>query len=98
MRNAGHTGVLFAAQAVSMAARCGTLTEHAVDDLRVKAEELLERGDDLRAAILSFATMYLQYRRDPDAIKHQGEYLGHAINIALNPDAPALRARRDIDG
>lgn len=89
---------LFAAQAVALSARTGSLTGHAVDDLRTKAEELLPRGDDLRAAILSFATMYEQLRRDAYAVEKLGETLERAVSVALHPDRPVARERRDIDG
>lgn len=89
---------LTAALSVAMSARTGSLTQHAVDDLRTKAEELLPRTDDLRFAIISFATRYEQLRRDPVAVKYLGEELQGALGQALNPDSPALRERRDIDG
>lgn len=90
--------VLVAAQAVGMSARTGSLTQHAVDDLRTRAEELLPRGDDLRSAILSFATRYEELRRDPYALEKLGEELERALHVALNPGAAQLRERRDIDG
>ena len=91
--------VLFAAKAVAGLARCGGLTLHAVDDLRAKAEELLDRGDALRLAVLAFATMYEEYHRDPYAMQKLGESLDAAVHVALNPEArPVLRERRDIDG
>jgi len=87
-----------AALSVAMSARTGSLTQHAVDDLRTKGEELLPRGDDLRSAILSFATRYEQLKRDQVALKYLGEELQAALAKTLNPDQPALRERRDIDG
>lgn len=93
-----RTTVLFAATAVALTARTGGLTQNAVDDLRTKAEELLERGDDLRLAVLSFATMWEEYHRDPYALEKLGEHLGRAVDQALNPDARPTRERRDIDG
>ena len=90
--------VLVAAQAVGMSARTGSLTQHAVDDLRTKAEELLPRGDDLRLAILSFATRYEELRRDAYAMTKLVEELERALHLALNPGAPPSRERRDIDG
>jgi|GEM_PF-2133202 len=95
---ADRTTVLFAATAVSLSARTGGLTQHAVDDLRTKAEELLERGDDLRLAVLAFATMWEEYHRDAYAMEKLGESLGRAVEAALNRNAPQPRFRRDIDG
>ena len=94
----GRVLVIFAAKAVSGLARCGGLTQHAVDDLRTKAEELLERGDTLRLEVLAFATMYEEYRWDAYAMQKLGESLDRATHIALNPEAPVPRLRRDIDG
>lgn len=90
--------VIFAAKAVAGAARTRSLTAHMVDELRVKAEELLPRGDVLRAEVLTFATMYEAYRRDDYAMEKFGEALDRAVHVSLNPDAPQLRERRDIDG
>ena len=95
---ADRTTVLFAATAVALTARTGGLTQNAVDDLRTKAEELLDRGDDLRLAVLSFATMWEEYHRDPYALEKLGEALGRAVDQALNPAARPARERRDIDG
>lgn len=93
-----HMPALFAAQAVALSARTGSLTQHAVDDLRTKAEELLPRGDDLRSEILSFATKYEELRRDAYAVEKLGETLERALAASLNPDRAAARERRDIDG
>jgi len=90
--------VLFAAQAVAMSARTDGLTAHAVEDLRVKAEELLPKGDGLRLAVLSFATQYEAWRRDLHALRRFGEALERDIQTALNPDRQPVRERRDIDG
>lgn len=92
------TTVIFAAKAVAGSARCGGLTQHMVDDLRTKAEELLERGSDLRLAVLGFATMYEEYRWDAYAMTKLGETLDRAVHVALNPEARPARERRDIDG
>lgn len=89
---------LMAAKSVALSARTGCLTLHAVEDMRTRAEELLPRGDALRAAVLSFATMYEQYRRDPDALVKLGEGLDRDIDCAIGLQRPELRARRDIDG
>jgi hypothetical protein len=101
---------LFAAQTVAMNARMGSLTLHAVDDLRTKAEELLGKADPLRAAILTFATMYEVHRRDEAALASMGETLERALRVALDVPHPAARPdpsqwpapvdaeRRDIHG
>lgn len=101
---------LFAAQAVALSARVGELTLQAVDDLRTKAEELLGKGDPLRAAILTFATMYEVHRRDKAALASMGETLEAALRVSLDvphpaalPDpaswpAPVDADRRDIHG
>ncbi len=86
-----HIPALMAAQAVALSARTGTLTLHMVDDMRARAEELLSRDHPVRRAVLTFATMYEQYRRDPEQIRKQGEYLQEALGLALNPDAVAPR-------
>lgn len=82
---------LMAAQSVALSARTGQLTLHQVDDARTRAEELLPRDHPVRAAILTFATMYEQDRRDAHQIRKQGEYLQDALGRALNPDAPVRR-------
>jgi hypothetical protein len=82
---------LMAAQAVAMSARTDQLTSHMVDDMRTKAEELLPRDHPARAAIIAFATMYEQYRRDADQMQAQGRCLQDAIGLSLNPDAPTPR-------
>lgn len=91
--------VLMAAQAVAMSARTDGLTLHAVEDMRVKAEELLSHGDELRLAVLTFATAYERDRRDPAAMAVHGTALEAEIREALNIAAPAAtRTRADIDG
>lgn len=86
-----HVAALFAAQAAALSARTGTLTLHQVDDARTKAEELLPRDHPVRSAVISFATMWEQYRRDPEQIRKQGEYLQDALGRALNPDTVTPR-------
>lgn len=88
---------LMAAQAVALSARTGSLTQHAVDDMRTRAEELLGRDDPMRAAVLAFATQYELHRRDPYALQKLGEALERALRGALSLDQ-VLRERRDIDG
>ena len=80
---------LMAAYAVAMSARTGQLMPHAVDDMRVKAEELLDRGDDLRAACILFATKYEELKRDAYALRVLGEALAADIERAIG-------ARRDL--
>lgn len=92
---------LFAAQAVALSARTDGLTQHAVDDMRTRAEEVLERDDPLRAAILRFASMYEAFHRDSYALGLFGEELQRAIEASLAlpvlTRAP-LPYRSDIDG
>lgn len=88
---------LLAAQAVSMSARMGQLQAHAVDEMRVRAEELLARGDPLRASIYLFASMYDLDRHDPARLVALGEELQRGIDRALRPD-PADADRADIHG
>ena len=89
---------VFAAQAVAMSARCNSLSAMAVHDLCSKAEELLPRGDDLRCAVLSFATMYEVHRRDEYALRLLGEQLEAAVHVHLHPQSRPAPFRRDIDG
>ncbi len=93
-----HMPAAFAAIAVALSTRTGGLTMHMVDDLRTKAEELLPRGDDLRSAVLSFATMYEDHRWDRDAMGMLGRGLQRAVDAWLHPDARPAPFRRDIDG
>ncbi len=86
-----HVAALFAAQALALSARTGTATSHQVDTARIQAEELLPRDHPARAAVITFATMWEQHRRDPEQIRKQGEYLQDALGRALNPDAVAPR-------
>lgn len=86
-----HVPALIAIQAVALSARTNQLSLHQVDDARTKAEELLPRDHPARSAMLTFATMWEQYRRDQEQIRKQGEYLQDALGRALNPDAPAPR-------
>lgn len=93
-----RTPALLAAKSVALSARTGCLSMHMVYDARRKAEELLERDDDLRRSVVTFTTMYEQYRRDPDALVKLGEGLDRDIDRAIGLVRPELRARRDIDG
>ena len=90
--------VLMAAQAVAMSARTNQLTTHAVDDMRIKAEELLAHGDELRLAVLTFASAYEGARRDPGALAVHGTTLEAEIRELLKLNTAAPRTRADIDG
>jgi len=88
---------LLAAQSVSMRARIGGLKAHEVDDMRTRAEELLDRRDQLRAAIFEFHTMFqLTPRAGPELVE-LGEELGRAVDRVLRVDAPDA-GRADIHG
>ena len=89
--------VMMAASAVALKARHGGLTQHDVDDLRTKTEELMARDDPTRHPILTFATMYEEHRRNLEALRELGEDLWRAIGYATAPDR-TLPERRDIDG
>lgn len=92
-----HGPVLLAALAVAMRARTGGLIGHEVDDMRIRAEELLERDDELRRAIMGFATGYELHRHDPAAVAELGEELDRNIERDLRPVPPDIE-RRDIHG
>lgn len=92
-----HLPALMAAFSVAMSARAGMLTDHAVEDMRVKAEEVLLRDHPAYPLIMTFATMYELARRDPAQLHELGEDLDRGIRLALAP-APALPFRADIDG
>lgn len=88
---------LLAAQSVSMRARIGGLEAHEVDDMRTRAEELLDRRDQLRAAIFEFHTMYQMHPRPGPELVELGDELGRAVDRALRPEAPDA-GRVDIHG
>lgn len=108
-RRHAYTSVAFEAIAVAGRARTGVntgkydrpdtngVTNDQVDNLRARAEQELPQGDDLRAAILTFATHYEVHRRDKKAVQALGEALASAVHTILNPPAPE-RFRADIDG
>lgn len=93
-----HTPALMAAFAVAMSARTGQLTDHAVEDMRIKAEEILLRDHPAYPVILNFATQYEMHRRDPAALVQLGETLELGIRMAVQPAAPDRPARVDLDG
>ena len=89
--------VMMAASAVALSARSGQVTQHDVEDLRVKTEELLGRDDPMRGPILTFASMYEVHRRDREAVRALGEDLWRAIGWGT-ATASTVPHRRDIDG
>lgn len=90
-----HVPALMAAFAVALSARTNMLTPHAVDQMRTQAEELLPRDHGAYSAIVSFATQYEIYHRDPEALAKLGEYLEASLTEAVGPRRPY---RADIDG
>lgn len=86
-----HVPALHAALALALSARTGTVTLQQVDDARTRAEELLPRDHPARSAVITFATMWEQHRRDAEQVRKQGEYLQDALGRALNPDAVTPR-------
>lgn len=98
---ANRQAVQMSAFATAMSARTDGLTMGQVDATRTLAEQMLDNGDPLRLAILHFATMFEEYRRDSAAMRRFGEELDRAVNADLHPDRVATAARydrRDIDG
>lgn len=91
----GRTPALMAAFSTAMSARAGQVTPHQVDEMRIKAEELLDRDDPVRGAVLSFATMYEAHRRDPEAIKSLGETLETSVRASVQPAQPEHWWARD---
>jgi hypothetical protein len=93
-----HVAALMAAYAVAMCARTRQLTSHEVEDMRVKAEELLLRDHPAYPIIMTFCTMYEVDRRDKDAVAALGEDLERGLRHAVwQPEHP-MPERRDIDG
>lgn len=93
-----HTPALMAAYAVALSARTQTLSPHAVEDMRTKAEELMPRGHAAYHAITAFATQYELHRRDPQKLSDLGEELEACLRRAVAPAAPERPWRADIDG
>lgn len=93
-----HVAALTAAYAVAMSARTGQLTDHAVEDMRVKAEELLLRDHPAYPIIMTFCTMFEVERRNPPALAALGEDLERGIRHAVWQPGHPLTERRDIDG
>lgn len=93
-----HIPALMAALSVALSARTHQLTSHAVDEMRVKAEELLRRDHPAHPIIMTFCTMYEMQRRDRDAVAALGDDLERGINHVVWQPSAALTERRDIDG
>lgn len=93
-----HVPALMAAYAVAMSAKAGQLTEHAVEDMRIKAEEVLLRNHPAYPVIVHFATMYELARHDPAALAQLGEALEVGVRMAVQPAQPERPERVDLDG
>lgn len=93
-----HLPALMAAFAVAMNARTGQLTQHQVDDMREKAEELLRRDHPAYPLITAFATQYEIHHREAAQLVILGEALEHGIRLAVAPTQPERPWRSDIDG
>ena len=93
-----HMPALMAAFAVAMSARTNQLTPHAVEDMRIKAEEVLKRDHPAYPVILNFATQYELHRRDPAALAQLGETLELGVRMAVQPSQPDRPTRMDLDG
>ena len=93
-----HVAALSAAFAVAMNARAGQLSLHLVEDMRIKAEELLPRDHAAYPLITAFATQYELHHRDKAKLAELGDQLEHGIRLAVAPAQPTLPFRRDIDG
>ena len=93
-----HTPALMAALAVALSARTQTLTPHAVEDMRIKAEELMPRDHSAFAAITTFAVQYELHRRDAQKLAELGEELEACLRRAVAPAAPERPYRADLDG
>ena len=93
----GRVPVLTAALAVALSARTGRLKEHAVEDMRTRAEQMLQPDDPLRRAVIMFATAWKAERRDRAAVAGLGEELQRSIDRLTRADVPGAD-RRDIHG
>jgi hypothetical protein len=89
--------VLGDAVAVAMKARDGRVTQHEVDGLREKVEELMKGDQSFAPCVYRFCTDYELVRRDPAGLKAAGEALWLAIKVATDR-VPAGTGRADIDG
>lgn len=95
---ANRQSVQMSAFTAALSAKTDGLTLRQVDDTRTLAEQMLDHGDPLRLSILHFATMFEEWRGDPDAMRRFGEELESAVIADLHPDRVARAERRDIDG
>ena len=86
-----------AAQAVAMRAMVNDLDQMSVDDMRTRAEELLDTDLPIYRAVTGFATQYDLASHDPEALAMQGRILRDAVLAAVG-SGPVLVERRDIDG
>lgn len=93
-----HTPALMAAFAVALSARTGQLSDHAVEDMRIRAEELMPRDHPAFMAVTTFATMYELHRRDAQKVADLGDELDACLRRALAPAAPDRPWRADLDG
>jgi len=93
----GRRAVASAAFAASLRGKVGGLTALDVEQLRSQAEELLDEGDGLRAAVLEFATQYEVVRRQAPALTDLCDRLSQAVQHAIRPVAPHQH-RVDIHG
>lgn len=89
--------VMLAAQSVAMRAMINDLDQHAVDDMRQRAEELLTSDSDLFRAITGFVTQYELARHEPGDLAMQGRILRDQV-LSASGAVPEHRERRDIDG
>lgn len=85
------------ALSVALSAKCGTLEQEDVDNMRTRAEELLHRDAPLYRAITAFATQHQVNRYDRAAMHDLGTTLAEAVRIDALPDVPDPD-RRDING
>ncbi|MEM9579080.1 MAG: hypothetical protein AAF891_00215 [Pseudomonadota bacterium] len=90
-------GVRFLAFDVTLRAKCGTLTQNDVDDLRGKAEEALASDNPLFRAITAFATHFPLVRDDPEGLSDQAQTLLYAVDDANRASAEDERAVPELD-
>ena len=89
--------VLMDALAVALRARDGSVTQHEVDGLREKVEELMKGDTSFAPCVFRFCTDYELVRRDPERLKAAGEALHYAIKVATDR-VPDGSGRADLDG
>lgn len=91
-----HVAALTAAYAVAMSARTNTLSQHAVEDMRIKAEELL-RDHPAYPVITAFATQYELHHRNREMLASLGETLEMGVRLSVAPAAPDNQHWSDRD-